>query len=316
MVALRITYISCVEIGWNILKFLIDNKVCNVSLSGEQAIKYNVSGYKDHSDIAKSNSIQIYYPQDYKLSDSSDHEAIRSMKPDLILVMGWNRLIPKEVLAIPPLGCLGLHGSSEHLPRGRGRSPVNWSIIEGKKKFLLHLFYLDEGIDSGDIIGWLECEITQYDTCKTLYTKLSILAKRLLAKYLPLIEKGSAPRIQQDSSKATYYAKRTPEDGLINWNDHAERIFNLIRGITRPYPGAFTYLNGKRFIIWEAIPYDSIIKYEDAKAGEVVEVFDDIGIVVKAADSLLLITDFEIESEKIDRYPSVISLGIIFSSIK
>lgn len=305
----KIFYVNCIESGYDLLNFLLENKVkigYIISLNSEQAEKYNVSGYKDFSVLSKKHQIPIYYPERYDLRDDKDREFFRKQKPDLLLCFGWQRLIPKEILAQLSIGALGYHGSSEPLPKGRGRSPINWSLIENKKRFILHLFYLDEGADSGDIIDWIEFDLNEFDTCKTVYHKVQVGLKRLILKNLQPILEGKAKRIEQDDSKATYYPKRNPEDGKIDWNNTTLQIYNLIRAVTKPYPGAFSFIAGKKIMIWKCQPFDTKIKYDKKKNGEIVEIFLDNTFVVKTRDTSILVTKYDIGERQLIKIGNII----------
>jgi methionyl-tRNA formyltransferase len=223
-------------------------------------------------------------------------ESIKNFNPDFILVIGWYFMIPKEIRDIPKLGCAGMHASL--LPKYRGGAPINWAIINGESRSGISFFYFEEGVDTGDIIGQKEYQITLRDTCQTVYDKAVRAAGELIKEYIPLIRDGQAPKIKQDQSKATIFPQRKPEDGEIDWNKSAFEIYNWIRAQTQPYPGAFTYRKGEKLLIWETKFYDF---YEDEKQlqpGQVMEILNTgntgrcrgILVATKACDIPLLIT--------------------------
>ena len=293
---MKIGYVNCIESGYSLLSHLLKNNVkidYIITLSPEQARKHNASGYKDFSDIANEHKIPIYYPKKFNLKSEEDLNFFKKNKFDILMVFGWQRLIPANIINTVNLGCLGAHGSSEPLPKGRGRSPINWSLIEGKKRFIIHLFYIDEGIDSGNIIDFYEFDINDWDTCHTIYKKVQICLRKMLLKNIPLIKKGTIDTIKQDDGEATYYPKRTPEDGKINWNGSTKDIYNLVRAVTHPYPGAFTPI--EKVMIWSAVPFDTKIEYRAYNVGEVVEIFQDKTFLVKTTDGTLLVVDYETE---------------------
>ena len=297
-------YANCIESGYDLLSYLLENgiKIDHIiSLDSEQAIKNKVSGYKSFEPIAKKYEIPIYYPEKYSMKSEKDLAFFKKEKPDLLLVHGWQRIIPAEIIGCVKIGALGDHGSSEPLPKGRGRSPINWSIIEDKKKFLLHLFFIDKEIDSGKIIDVQEFDINEWDNCKTLYHKKTVALKQMLLKNIPSIIDGSIKTAEQ-KGEPSYYPKRTPEDGLIDWSKSTREIFNLIRGVTRPYPGAFSFIDKNKIFFWNAQPFDTKIKYDKKKNGEIVEIFNDNSFVVKTSDSSLLITEYDMLSEDSDIY--------------
>jgi methionyl-tRNA formyltransferase len=204
----------------------------------------------------------------------------------------------KLVLESLPYGSYGMHGSSEPLPKGRGRSPLNWSLIEDKRRFLTHLIRHDPGVDTGNIIAVQEFDINEYDTAETLHYKNQISAKRLLLDNLPKILSENYKGDPQFGDPGAKYPKRTAEDGLINWNNNTKDIYNLVRAVTDPFPGAFSYLENKKVMIWQAQPFDTKIIYQDSSPGEIVDIFYSGDFVVKTKSDSLLIMDYEGINEK------------------
>lgn len=293
---LNICMLGCCEVGYYIVKNLIEEGLrfsYFVILSKEQAEKYNVAGYFDFSDLAKKYAIPIYYPKSYSLNTPEDYSFFVSNKFDLVILGGWQRLIPENILNTLKIGAIGGHGSSNFLPRGRGRSPLNWSLIENKKRFILHLFFIKPGVDDGDILDFYQFDVNEFDNIRTLYYKVSMVSFEMLRRILPKIYMGNIEIIPQ-IGEPTYYPKRTPEDGKINWSlMTVDEIYNLIRAVTYPYPGAFTFLNNNKIMIWQAQLFDRSIKYYYKKYGEVIEVFNNGDFVVNCLDGLLLITHYQ-----------------------
>lgn len=177
-------------------------------------------------------------------------ERIREMKPDVIFSFYYRDMLSEELLAIAPKGAFNLHGSL--LPKYRGRAPINWALLKGESETGVTLHKMVAKADAGDIIAQEKVVITDTDTSLTLHTKVREAAEVLLNKTLPLIEAGSYKSVAQDESQATYFGRRTAEDGLINWNNSAREVNCLIRAVTEPYPGAFTYLGARKMVIWRA----------------------------------------------------------------
>ncbi len=183
---------------------------------------------------------------------------IAALKPDIIFSFYYRKMICCEILDLPKVGAFNLHGS--FLPYYRGRCPVNWVIINDEKKTGVTLHYMVDKPDAGDIVGQKAVVIDSADTAKTLYDKLCKAAKELLDELLPLIKKGQIPRQKQDLKAGSYYGGRRPDDGRIDWKKSAGVIYNLIRGVTRPYPGAFALTeNNEKVIIWWAETQESNI---------------------------------------------------------
>lgn len=167
--------------------------------------------------------------------------AMRALAPDAVVLVAFGQLIPPELLNLPPLGCINLHPSL--LPRHRGASPVHAPILAGESRTGVTTMYMDEGLDTGDIILQEEVEIGPWENAGDLHDRLSVLGARLLRETLDLVAEGKAPRRPQDASRATYAPKVQKVE--IDWSLPAERVARLIRGLS-PSPGAFTYLGDQR----------------------------------------------------------------------
>ena len=302
----KIVICGCTEAGFETLEFLLEQNITIsyiVSLDDEQAKKWNVSGYYPFDTLSKKYNIPIYYPKSYSLKEKEDLDFFQHHSFDLLILGGWQRLIPDDVLSTLKIGGVGVHGSSEMLPKGRGRSPVNWSLIEGKNKYILQLFLMTPGIDDGDILDYQTFDINKWDTCRTLYYKISIVQKQKLLELIPKLIKNEFRRIPQ-TGEPTFYPKRTPDDGLINWNQTSEKLYDFIRAITKPYPGAFTYLDNKKIKIWKAQPFDNKITYDQNEIGQIVEIFSSGDFVVNCYTGSLLVTE----------YDGTVSISKIFTS--
>jgi UDP-4-amino-4-deoxy-L-arabinose formyltransferase/UDP-glucuronic acid dehydrogenase (UDP-4-keto-hexauronic acid decarboxylating) len=175
---------------------------------------------------------------------------LRAAGADIGVVVSYGKILPAEVLAIPRLGTVNVHLSL--LPRYRGRAPVNWALVHGEKETGLTLHYMVKKPDAGDIVAQRRIEISDEDTALTLYRKLVPLTETILTEAVPLLEDGIAPRVAQDASKATYFGGRKPEDGRIDWTRPSKEIYNLVRAVTHPYPGAFATLAGRKVFIWQS----------------------------------------------------------------
>jgi len=175
---------------------------------------------------------------------------IKSLKPDLLIVAGWRQFIDPVILNIPTKSSIGFHPTL--LPYGRGPAPLINTILAGIKKSGLTLFYLDIKLDNGDIIGQKSFSINTSDYALDVYKKIVHAGKLLINTFLPRLLKGSAPRIKQDESKATYFPKRSLKDNEIDLQlDSHELIDRKIRAFSKPYKGAFIRHNDKKIIIWK-----------------------------------------------------------------
>lgn len=265
-----------------------------ITISPEKAEEQQVAGYMDLRPFLDGEGIPYTVAHKYSLKSGEDERALRALGLDILLVMGWQRLIPDWYLDTLSIGAFGMHGSSRPLPHGRGRSPMNWSLIQGKEIFYTHLFQYRPGVDNGPIVAVQTFDITPHDDCHTLHLKNTIAMTKLCAARLPALMDGSATLSPQPTGGATYYPKRGAEDGLIHWTDTTAEIHNLIRAVTRPFPGAFTYLDddpSKQIMIWRAIPFDTQLTWPGAAPGQIVEVFYDGTYLVKTGDATLLIKE-------------------------
>jgi len=179
-------------------------------------------------------------------------DKIRSLQPEFLFSFYYRDIIKQAILEIPRMGCLNLHGSL--LPAYRGRAPINWVLVNGEPETGVTLHYMTEKADAGDIVCQQVVPILDDDTASTLNARMVQAAGEMLDEYLPLLKAGSAPRTPQDHSKATHFGRRTPADGKIDWSRSSHAIYNLIRAVTRPYPGAFTFRGHSKLTIWSATP--------------------------------------------------------------
>jgi len=176
-------------------------------------------------------------------------EWIASLCPDILLVVGWTQLIKPPLLSLPRIAALGFHASL--LPKYRGRAPVNWAIIHGETETGNTMLVLEPGADEGDIVSQRKISIAFDDTCRTIYEKVSQTECEMLDEVLPLIRQGRLPRVKQDEAVATVMPKRRPEDGLIDWSWASNRLYDWVRALTHPYPGAFTFSMEEKVLVWK-----------------------------------------------------------------
>lgn len=239
----------------------------------------------------KKNQIPVYCPQNVNTPEWI--EKIRNISPEVIFSFYYRNLLSRDILMIPSVGSFNLHGSL--LPAYRGRCPVNWVLVKGEQRTGVTLHHIIEAPDAGDIVGQKEVLIEFEDTAATLYQKLCVKVKELLGEVLPLIKKGIAPRVAQNLKQGSYYGGRRPEDGKIDWSWPVMQIFNLVRAVTEPYPGAFTHLpEGEKLLIWWALPE----KDEIPKCTVGTLEFEKDNVYVRASDGRLRLLDIEVGKER------------------
>lgn len=175
---------------------------------------------------------------------------ISSWRPAIIYSFTYRRLLSQAILDCASIGAFNLHPSK--LPAYRGRAPINWVLVNGERETGVTLHHMVARADAGDIVGQESVTIDDSDTALTLYRKLVPLGAGLIHRFHPLIVDGRAPRTKQDLKAGSYFGRRTPADGRIDWNWPARRIFNLVRAVTHPYPGAFCEFGGRKMFVWKA----------------------------------------------------------------
>jgi methionyl-tRNA formyltransferase len=203
--------------------------------------------WRSCAQLAARHGIPIY--ADVELSEQWT-ETLESWHPAIIYSFNYRRLLSQQVLDCASIGAFNIHPSK--LPAYRGRVPINWVLVNGERETGVTLHHMVARADAGDIVGQESVAIEDRDTALSLHRKLIPLAGGLIRRFHPLIVAGSAPRQRQDLNAGSYFGRRTPADGRIDWNWPARRIFNLVRAVTHPYPGAFCTAGGRKLFLWEA----------------------------------------------------------------
>lgn len=283
--------------------------------------------YSPVKEYALEKNLKIYQP--IKIRNNTEFlDEIRALAPDVICVVAYGKILPKEILEIPKLDCINVHGSL--LPKYRGAAPIQWAVLNGDKTTGITTMYMNEGMDTGDMILKEEVEIGPEETTGDLWQKLSKIGGEILVKTLKLIEEGKAPREKQ-TEEATLAPMLNKEMALIDWeNSDANKIHNLIRGLN-PIMGAYSYIDGKKIKFWkskvltkeEFFSYKTEFEEYEAKfnnlvPGTILIADDKDGLYIKANGGVLKI--LEIQGENAKRMPTADFLrgnhliaGMIFS---
>ncbi len=196
--------------------------------------------------FAQEHGLQVFQPEKLKIRETYD--LIKSLNPDAIVVVAYGKILPKNIIDMPKYGCINVHGSL--LPRYRGAAPIQWSIINGDKVTGISTMFMDEGLDTGDILLQSKVSINGDETSEELKKRLSVIGADLLIKTLKELENGTLERIKQDDSQATLSPPLDKITGDIDWQKTAQEIHNLVRG-SNPWPIAHTLLRGKNFKIYK-----------------------------------------------------------------
>lgn len=233
------------------------------------------------------------------VNDESSLKILRDMHCDLLVVLGWGQILSGEALSLPAVGTVGSHASL--LPHNRGSAPVNWAIINGETTTGNSLMWLADGVDTGQLIDQREFPITDFDTCDTIYRHVGESNREMILSLLEKLDAGELPGRPQQHTDEPVLPRRRPQDGLIDWRMSASEIYNLIRGVTRPYPGAFGQLAGETFKVWQAALLPAFPQYSPgAVVGPVISPIESAcGIVVAAGDGALLLLEVEDESGRV-----------------
>lgn len=246
---------------------------------------------------AEEKGLKIFQPEKVKKNEEFI-EQIKKLNPDLICVVAYGKILPKELLDIPKYGCINVHGSI--LPKYRGAAPIQWAILNGDKKTGVTTMYMDVGMDTGDMILKKEVEIGEDETTGELWDRLKIEGGKLLVETLKQIENGTAPREKQgdDYTMAPMLSK---EMAKIDWNKSVKEIKNLVRGLN-PIMGAYTFLNGKKIKFWKV----DVAKENEIYMGNmdfvrngtvIVSDYRD-GISIKGKDGILKVIEIQGENSK------------------
>ena len=272
-----------------ILEGLIDNyNVIAVVTQPDKPVgrggKISISPIKN---LALKNNIKVLQP----IKIREDYQNIIALNPDIIITAAYGQIIPKILLDYPKYGCINVHASL--LPKLRGGAPIHHAIIDGYDKTGITIMYMNEGMDTGDIISTKEIEIKDTDTMSILHDKLSIIGKDLLLNTLPNIIIGNIKRIKQNNNEATYAYNIKKEEEKIDFNKSKKEIYNQIRGLNS-YPGAYAIMNDKRIKIWNSYTTDN--NYKDLSNGQISNIYKD-GIGIKVSDGEIVITEIQLEGK-------------------
>jgi len=244
------------------------------------------SGQCSFAEVAKRLGAPLIETADVNAEQTLVH--IEALAPELVFVVGWSQLVHDPFIALAREGVFGMHPTL--LPRHRGRAAIPWAILSGLARTGVTLFEIsDSTADSGAIVGQIEVPIGPEDTATTLFDRITEAHVALVRELVPQLVGRRAPRVPQDPRRASAWPRRTPADGIIDWQTRAPYLHDWVRAQTRPYPGAFTYLGEAKVVIWQARPVKIAT---GAPAGTVVDQQPE-GPVVACGEGALLLEDVE-----------------------
>ena len=289
---MRIVFMGTPDIAAGCLQKLIDEK-CEIIGVVTQPDKPQNRGKKlgmpPVKELALKYNLPVYQP--IKARDEEFIETLKELNPDVIVVVAFGQILPKSILDIPKLGCINVHVSL--LPKYRGAAPINWVIINGEEKTGVTTMYMDEGLDTGDMILTEAFNLDDEITAGELHDKMMVSGAETLIKTLDLIEKGIAPRIPQNHEEFSYAPMMNKSLGHINWNKSGKEVHNLVRGVN-PWPSAYTLYNDLTMKVWKTRMLDET---SEKAPGTILKVDKD-GIRVSTKDNVVLIEEIQMPGKK------------------
>ncbi len=283
MPAPRILFFGYSEVGYECLSLLLERGDNVIALITHEDNPNEKIWFKTPAVAAREKGIPIHTPE--RVGTPEWMEKICAMQPDLILSVYYRNMIGMKVLGMAPLGAFNMHGSL--LPRYRGRAPINWAVLHGEPRIGMTLHRMVKEPDAGNIVDQEGVDIGPRDTAEQAFRKVLPCARRVLARQIDALLAGTAKETVQDVSKATYFTGRKPEDGKIIWTQTSRQIFNLVRAVTDPYPGAFTDLGPSRLMVWWAEPESPATAGQHGRPGEVLSLSP---LVIATGDGALEVT--------------------------
>lgn len=246
----RIVFFGYSEVGYECLKLLAERGDNVVALFTHADNPHEKLWFKTPALIARERNIPMFTPEKVTSAD------VEPLAPDLILSVYYRSMIGTKVLALARLGAFNMHGSL--LPKYRGRAPINWAVLHGESRIGMTLHRMVKAPDAGAVVDQEGVDIGPRDTAEQAFRKVLPCARRVLERQIDALLAGTAKETPQDDSQATYFGGRKPEDGRIDWGKTSREIFNLIRAVTDPYPGAFTDVGDARLMVWWAEVVDTV----------------------------------------------------------
>ncbi len=292
---MRIVFIGTVEFSLQALNTLIDIDANVVGVCTKGTSSFN----SDFANLIPScEKSDIPYNLVDNINSKENINWIDNLKPDIIFCFGWSSLIKKELLTLAPMGVIGYHPAK--LPQNRGRHPLLWALVLGLKKSASTFFFMEEGADNGDILSQIKFDISYEDDASTLYQKVISIALEQIKIFVPQLQAKKYARVKQNHNLSNTWRKRGKPDGIIDFRMSSRAIYNLVRGLTKPYIGANVIYKGKDIIIWKV--EEVKIDMNNIEPGKILDIQDDRPLV-KSYDGAILISEHEfIDLPKVGEY--------------
>lgn len=306
----KIIFITFNRLGYACLETIINSGLVEVirvyTLKPELTKK--ISDYRDISPLCKKHKIEVKKIKNINQETSE----IKNLKPDIIFIIGWSQIVKPEFFKIPPLGCIGFHPAL--LPKNRGRSAIPWHFINEEKYGGATLFFIDEGCDSGEIIGQSKFLLTKKDNARTYYERMQVAAVSLLQNLLPQLLKGDVKAIKQNHNQATYLLRRSAEDSFLDFCAmKTNQIFNQIRAVAYIYPSAFAFYQKRKINILESAIVAKEGDLYSVIPGQIIKVFPR-AIWIKTIDGIIELSGLSVADQKpLSNYNNFFSVGHYFN---
>lgn len=285
---MRVGIIGAVGTTATTIKMLLKHEFQIVGVLGHEPInKSNVSGLYDLSLLSKENCLP--YSGFIRINDESHKRWMKDKSPDIIFAVGFSQLLDNDWLTMAKYGCVGFHPTV--LPKGRGRAPVAWSILNEEPYGAATFFQISSGADSGPVFVQEKFLLEKSDDAESYGVKLKTALQKALDTWLPQLKNGIVNGIPQNENEATYFGKRDPVDGRIDWNVTAYEIDRLIKASTRPHPGAYTYHKKSKLIIWKS-RIENQLKYKGV-VGRVLLKDSDNSLLVQCGQGTIWLLEYE-----------------------
>ncbi len=284
---MRVLFIGCVESSYRLLERLIIEKIEVVGVLTKEKSLFN-SDYRDLRPLCCKASIPCHFIED--VNDDESIRVIQTMRPDLGLCFGWSQLLKENVIRMFPKGVVGFHPAA--LPKNRGRHPLIWALVLGMEETASTFFFINSGADEGDIISQRFIPISYDDDAQTLYDKVLSVAVKQEIEVIDAIKKETINITRQDIKQGNSWRKREKADGIIDWRMSSRGIYNLVRGLTRPYVGACFEYKGYTYSVWKCEEI-KVYGYENYEPGKVIAVDSDGSMDVKVGEGGIRLIDYD-----------------------
>jgi methionyl-tRNA formyltransferase len=291
------------EIGYRCLQRVLESRAARLASVLSYCVEPPQEGFLEKIlELARSRDVPAHDAA--SIGQEQFRATLAGQDLDYIIAVKWRTMIPQSIVETARGGLIVFHASM--LPKYRGFAPVNWPLINDERETGVTMFYAAEEMDAGDIIEQRPRAITDEDDAGTLDAWLNETVEMMLEENLPKLAAGTAPRVAQDHTQATYAIWRAPEDGRIDWSQPTRTVFNLIRGLTSPYPGAFSMLEGRKLFIWSAEIEREPRRYVGRISGKVERIISGEGVNILTGDGTLRIKRVQLEGDEPRRADEVI----------